>query len=1215
LAAVAEGAVKSRGVLFAQVYIDSVITKLKDSNESGIFETLKEWFSKADRSSLPSFVSSFVGPVLDVQGFVRGELSGKTIFLFEDRNRTKPLSLCYVVDSTESLDQIVKGKNYAVSLVKALKKVGLRWGILTNGSIWRLYYTKEKALFETFFQIDLGDVIENRNKAEVALFAHFFNVQSFLFDEKDKCHLDTFRQESEEATREIEEHLQNKIEDILGKICMGFIQSEGKKSYTEEQKRIIFDNSIYVLYRLLFILYAEARGFLPVQNPEYYEKSAAQLMEIVKEYHCKGIENPGGQNLWNVLSEVFNWVNQGNRALGIPPYNGGLFDDSEKPYLANHTINNAYLSEALFSLGFREKKEIIFPINYNDLSVRHLGGLYEGILEYQLFIAPERMVRRKEKNTYRFIPESQAGKITRNDVVIEKGEVYFSQSSGERKLTGSYYTPEYIVSYIVENSIQQYLVKIDQDLEALTDKLVKAHKLAIDDKERLSIEEFADSETLSFLNKRIFQIKVLDPAMGSGHFLVNVAYYLTNYIVESLNSTEWTNGAINTSPLWWRRQVVEKCIFGVDLNELATELAKLSLWLITADNKKPLTFLNHHLRTGNSLLGTKLDNLVVLPKDGQIDNLKKFQTTLYYQTFRRDFIPRVLKLEYVMDSSTDEIEDIEKKKDSFIERATLEKNLKIVADTWLSTFFGYDIGGASYQGLLNKASELKEVPHDERVEEIASAKKNSFFHWWLEFPEVFFSSIEVTSGFDIVIGNPPYIRIQALEEKQVRFFASTYGAATGNYDIYALFVERAFSLLKEGGILGFILPSKFINSDYGAGLRKSISANKSLSKIVDLKDFQVFEGASTYTCLLFLKKAKNDKFDYLEIKDKNTIAESGFFEPTIFKKSEQEMPTNEQSWVFVSDDYAKIINKIKKTNLRLGDISKNIFQGLITGADKLYFVNRVATQEEDLNGLTKIRNNYDSKEFFVETTILRKLLKGKEIHRWQVDWENMFIIYPYFVRNNNARLITTDELKTQFPKAYTYFLNYEIQLRQRENNRFKNETNWHQFGRLQNIDKFEQPKILTQVLASKNNFTYDEKGNYYFVGGGNAGGYGIVLENAYSQDYYWVLCLLNSRVLEFYLKRISTPFQSGFFSYGKRFIEQLPIIVPSQTDKDKLSELATKQLSRIKSISTYKISGADRLKNDQEMQQVDQEIDNLVYRIYGINESERQIIETSLNNG
>ena len=866
---------KNRGVLFAQVYLDSTLAKLQDLDESSLLETLSEWLTNADEASLGNLVSTFVGPVLDVQGFVKGELSGNCIALFEDRNNAKMPSLCYVVDSHESLDQTVKGKNYAVSLVKALKKAGLRWGILTNGSIWRLYYAKEKAVFETFFQIDLRRVIEDSDKLEVALFSHFFNVQSFMLDDKGKCTLDRFRQESEDATREIEEHLQSKMEDILGKICMGFIRSEGKKSYTEAEKRAVFNNSIYLLYRLLFILYAEARGFLPVQNSEYYEKSITMIMELVRKNRTKGIENSRGQTLWNILCELFNWVNQGNRVLGIPPYNGGLFDNSEKPYLANHAINDAFLSDALFSLGFREERGNIVQINYNDLSIRHLGGLYEGILEYQLFIAPERMVRRKQENLYKFIPEHLAGKIARNDTVIEEGEVYFSQSNEERKLTGSYYTPEYIVRYIVENSLQQYLIKIDEDLKALLNKLIEAHENAIDDRERNTIEKFIDSEILSFLKNRILSIRVLDPAMGSGHFLVNVAHYLADYMVESLFSTEWTNEMIDLNPLWWRRQIVEKCIFGVDINELATELAKLSLWLISADNKKPLTFLDHHLRTGNSLLGAKLEDLGTLPQNGKIVNSKKVETNLYYPSFRKEYIPTVLRLIKEMDFSSEQIEDVERKKAKYKEWVDLKQNLQIVADMWLSTFFGCQISEEKYQSFLCRAFEGNTV-FDPRVEESAGVP-NLFFHWWLEFPEIFFKlSDEMRSGFDIVLGNPPY------GLKGDNLFLETY--SLNSKDSYGLFVKKGIDLLREDGIFSMLISDTWRTLKSHLNLRQFMLEKTCIKCLLKLNRHAFKEvDAPSGTVILELRKCidpnerESNQYFFFDFRQIHPEKERGFF--------------------------------------------------------------------------------------------------------------------------------------------------------------------------------------------------------------------------------------------------------------------------------------------------------------------------------------------------
>jgi type I restriction-modification system DNA methylase subunit len=829
---------RDHGVLFARAYLDSKLAKLKEDQQTYLVETLKEWFDKTDSSSLKALVASFVGPVLDVLGHIRSELGENSLTLYSDRSRQKAVSLCYVVSPHESLDQTSKGRNYAVSLIIALRNIGLKWGILTNGLLWRLYCVKEKAPFETYFQVDLGEALQTRDSKETFLLAEFFGATAFLPSETSRCRLDVSRHESDEETREIEKHLESKIESILSKICMGFIESEGKKSYTEVEKRTVFNNSIYLLYRILFILYAEARGLLPLQNPEYYEKSLENLMSSAKENHFKGMADQNSKAMWNNLCELFDWINHGNRTLGILPYNGGLFDDSEKPYLANHVIHDAYLSEAIFSLGFRVERSNIVKINYNDLSVRHLGGLYEGILEYQLFIATERLVRRKEKDVYKFLPESAAGKITRADIVIEKGNIYFSQSSEERRLTGSYYTPEDVVEYIVENSLGRHLIAISKELQSLADKLMDARATAIDDKEKKRIERFIDAESLSFLEKKVLSTRILDPAMGSGHFLVNAAYYLANYIVESLCFCQWENYSIDTSPLSWRRRVVEKCIFGVDLNDLATELAKLSLWLITADNKRPLTFLDHHLRTGNSLLGSDLDQLVALPNNKEKGRDENIQIALDYPIFQKEFIPRVLQAFGEMETASEKIEDIERKKGKYREWEKLKKDLQGVADTWLSTFFGYHIEESKYQSLLNEAMEEKEILVDEKVRDIAFASENRFFHWWLEFPEIFFrvsSEEDRGNGFDVVIGNPPYGKMQVDKARSIRQYLS-------NENAYTFFVEKGLKITKDSGFFSFVIPVSWQTGERYAEIRRFLLNTYKLVLQLNLP-FDVFKEA------------------------------------------------------------------------------------------------------------------------------------------------------------------------------------------------------------------------------------------------------------------------------------------------------------------------------------------------------------------------------------
>jgi hypothetical protein len=941
------GASRDHGILFARAYLDSKLAKMKEDQQVYLLETVKEWFNKTDSSSLKAYIASFVGPTLDVLGHIRSKLEGNLLTLYSDRGHQKAAALCYVVVSHESLDQTSKGRNYAVSLIVALKKFGLKWGILTNGVLWRLYCFREKAHFETYFQVDLGKAIRTKDSHEMALFTDFFGASAFLPEDWGRCRLDEDRHQSYEATREIEEHLASKVESVLGKICMGFIESEGRKSYTEDEKRAIFNNSIYLLYRILFILYAEARGFLPVQNPEYYEKSIENLMQIAKDNHTKGIIDPHSRTMWNTLCELFDWINQGNRNLGIPPYNGGLFDDAEKPYLANNIIHDSYLSEAFFSLGYKEDKAKVMRIDYNDLSIRHLGGLYEGILEYQLFIASERMVRRKEKNVYRFIPEPQAGKITKADTVIEKERLYFSQSSEERKLTGSYYTPEEIVQYIVENSLGYHLVDASKELQGIVSKLTQAHMTAIDDKEKRRIERFIDSEIMSFVENRILSVSVLDPAMGSGHFLVNAAYFLANYIVESLYLTEWENDSVETSPLFWRRRVVEKCIFGVDVNDLATELSKLSLWLISADNKKPLTFLDQHLRTGNSLLGTDLSDLGKLPTDDKIENSKGLQTTLNYSIFKKEFTPKVLQIVGDMEVASEKIEDVERKKRKFAEWEELKRSLQAVADTWLATLFNNHIEGAKYESILNKAMAGEEVAIDRRVQEIARAPENRFFHWWLEFPQVFLQSSNKgnAGGFDVVIGNPPYIRVESLRQQLVDIYKKLHESVYQRCDIYVAFIETSFEHINDHGIVGLITGNQYMVAEYGLKIRELLVSKYGILKIVNFTHYSVFPGVSIYSAILVGSRKMQEEVTCLIFESEDAVkfiskeGLSDYIEHPHIRRQEIGIERLRKGiWTFGSDDEKAVLEKIKaKSTSTLSEISL-IGSPLKTGRDAvLYF--------------------------------------------------------------------------------------------------------------------------------------------------------------------------------------------------------------------------------------------------------------------------------------
>ena len=238
---------------------------------------------------------------------------------------------------------------------------------------------------------------------------------------------------------------------------------------------------------------------------------------------------------------------------------------------------------------------------------------------------------------------------------------------------------------------------------------------------------------------------------------------------------------------------------------------------------------------------------------------------------------------------------------------------------------------------------------------------------------------------------------------------------------------------------------------------------------------------------------------------------------------------------------------------------------------------------------------------------------GKDIRKWYIDWRNLGLIFPYEISNNKLVLIDENSMKKNFPLAWKYFTDNKPFLDKREGGKWKNKSNWHAFVYEKNLEKFESQKIMTQVLANKNSFTFDKKEHYYFVGGGNAGGYGIILKKDYVNNYYYLLAILNSKLLEFYLKKISSPFRGGFYSYGRRFIEHLPIVFGKENEINHLSELSERQLDLGNRLSKIKHKETDEKKDiENQIKENDSKINTIVYAIYGIKDSEIRIIEANI---
>jgi Alw26I/Eco31I/Esp3I family type II restriction m6 adenine DNA methyltransferase len=614
----------------------------------------------------------------------------------------------------------------------------------------------------------------------------------------------------------------------------------------------IRENAFVVIYRLLFILYAEDRGFLPLENPGYRETYSLRALakEIAQKIDGKAGLSPAASGYWSRLQDLFRMIDAGDTALGIPPYNGGLFEESRHAELSQWKVGDSYLARAVDMLaraGAAERTGRGF-VSYRELSIRELGSIYEGLLEHRPRIAEEPMVVVRDDKTERVISEKEAqGKKVLGR--YEPEEVYLTLHRGERKATGSYYTPDYIVKYIVANTVGP---------------LIEGKKAEGGD-----------------LIEGIQSLKVLDPAMGSGHFLVEATDFLARALVEALGGDPREPGEDDIR--WARREVVERCIYGVDLNPLAVELAKLSLWLHTVSRDRPLNFLDHHLRCGNSLIGAWLKDLGQLPELAVKGTKKKAKvptavTTLEGHGLQEAIAAAVKTFHAIAEAPTHTLEDVHTKEDAYRTARHALSRITDIADVWTSTCFGNQVDPDRYARLLLDAyrgdGDWPGAGESAWLDEARNMgrQERRFLHWELEFPEVFFGrdgSPLQKAGFDGVIGNPPYDVIAEKEqevevEADKEFYAHREhlkAALGGKLNFYRLFGALALRLCREGGCHGFIVPMALMGDAQAVRLRRYMLSESQLNAIEafpqkDDPTDRVFEDAKLSTCVYVLRRAK-----------------------------------------------------------------------------------------------------------------------------------------------------------------------------------------------------------------------------------------------------------------------------------------------------------------------------------------------------------------------
>lgn len=898
--------------------------------------------------------------------------------LEDGAGRARTVALVYPwqrwLDGPDPNDPDRPDENPGAAVVSVLERGEAEWAIVTNGKHWRLYSRAAHSRSTNFYEVDLQDALLSSGLSDPnEAFRYwwlFFRLEAFLpvAGDAGRVWLDAVAEGSRDYAREVEAELKRRVfYDVVPMLAQGFLHDRRRRlkrtaQPSEAELERIRHGTLTLLYRILFLLYAESRDLLPVREDPYYRVSLKKLKEEIAQVagvaqseadtkvdaHYSKVSTDLYDRLSDPKAGLFAAMASGRPAANVPRYNGGLFrlepgeaaDEHEADvcaFLNEHKVPDAFLAAAIDRLARVENPRTctLEFVDYKSLGVRQLGSIYEGLLEFRLGVATEDVAVVRTKSKIEHIPLTRArGGRGRRRIEREyrKGEPLLIKDKAERKATGSYYTPDHIVEYIVEHTVGPVLKR---KLEALRPEFRNAEKafhrwlsnaeadprimlgwrpawgppLAGEggkpterDRRRFALEKSYDEHKA--LVDRLFDLKVLDPAMGSGHFLVEAVDFITDELLDFLNAfpvnpvsaaLERTREAILeslrgqgietdeflrrqlTDVHLLKRHVLKRCIYGVDLNPLATELAKVSLWLDAFTLGAPLSFLDHHLRTGNSLIGASLPEL---------------EKALEGQLFRIDeshlhrAVQNVLTVARLADATASEVAE---SKRAFDEARRTLSGYSVLLDILVAKHFGH--GTAT--SILQHGSDLDLSSREAFFESLtasdrrlvsavdALAKDRRFFHWDLEFPEVFYTFAgladgrverlpEDEAGFEVVIGNPPYDVLSELENEEDLSGFKAYIEATpalnpsrrGKNNLYKLFICRALDMLADEARFGFIVPMAVLGDDQAADVRKAILAAGAFTGVEafpqkDDPERRVFREAKLSTAVFVMLKTRN----------------------------------------------------------------------------------------------------------------------------------------------------------------------------------------------------------------------------------------------------------------------------------------------------------------------------------------------------------------------
>jgi hypothetical protein len=912
----------------------------------------------------------------------------------------------------------------------------VRLGILTNGQIWRLYFQGALSVAEDFFEIDLAkalelpghdldllDTIDPRMTPGrcLRLFVLLFGRHAFLPVDGQR----TFHDISRETGKVWEERVTKDLSKLVfGSLFPRLVTAiaDCDKDRPAEIGRPYLDDvrqsALILLYRLLFVVYAEDRDLLPCNKEPYkdYSLTAMRLEIAGRKDQSKGFSS-SSPFYWTKLKTIFKAIAEGDNDFGIPPYNGGLFAAENAALLDKIDLPDAIVTEVIYGLSHRVEDGEARYINYRDLTVQQLGTVYERTLEYDL-------------------------------KANERSKVVVNADDTARHESGSYYTPDSLVMLIIEKAVGPFVQDFMAVFKAKADELSREAR----PHEHL-LRELQDVDPAW----AILRLKICDPAMGSGHFLVSLVNWMADKVIKAMGEAEhivsWSDEPY-ISPLAdeivkirkeithqalrnrWpyvhehledrhiiRRMVLKRCVYGVDKNPLAVELAKVALWLHTFTIGAPLSFLDHHLRCGDSLFGSW-----VRPA---MDRLDEFGSPLLMEPSRKRALGAATGMQSIERLADVDVAEVFQSKHLFegVESMTAEltdlltliqaiewyapasKLDKAVAQALVKGSFGdpvkllrgdieLEIPEPRSETELEKQKRQitngqKYDPHELAVRLAewlpdlqASFNRARFLHWQVAFPGMWtqWESVELHGGFDAVIGNPPYVRQELIKEIKPalkRAYPDTYSGAA---DLYVYFYEQGLKLLRPGGRMSYVVTNKWMRAGYAEGLRALFAEKAWIEFVADFghaKKF--FPDADVFPSVIVVRKPEAgdgpDKTQVCAV-SRDDVPEKDL-EEFVAKNTQPLLRSHftRKSWTLEDVPVMKLLAKVRDGGIAFREVTGiSFFRGVTTGRNDAFVIDsstRNRLIEEDANA----------------ASIIKPFLRGEDIRRWVSGCNKLWIIF------------------------------------------------------------------------------------------------------------------------------------------------------------------------------------------------------------------------------